>query len=153
MHTRTFGPRSGQPRRGASEVRILLAADAAAARLTLHAVLSESGYAVDCAVSPAEAMEKLETQQYDLVLCDFRDDGEDSNADLLRFAQAQEYRPAAARLRVSPEDEAADLTLMDEVLVGTMDVPALLTAIADRLAGRAYGRSLRQARRIGLASA
>ena len=59
---------------GFGAVRILLAAREMTARLTLQAVLEKSGYLVDVASSPDNAIDRIETGQYALVLCDPRGD-------------------------------------------------------------------------------
>jgi len=119
-------------------VRVLLASDRVAARLTLEAVLEKSGYFVDSAVSAADAMERIEAQPYDLVLCDLESDC----SDLRGFAARQPNRPATATLRVSHEHSPESAG--HEVLVEPVDVPQLLTQIADLIANRAYGRSARE---------
>ncbi|MBI1355205.1 MAG: response regulator [Acidobacteria bacterium] len=132
--------RAVEPFGAAGSVRVLLASDRVAARLTLEAVLEKSGYAVDSAVSAADAMEQLESQQYDLVLCDLERDC----SELRRFAAAQPHRPATATLHVSHELPQDDLQ-EGEVLVAPVDIHLLLTQIADLVAHRAHGRANRAA--------
>ena len=64
MSTATLGQVTAT--QDASGIRILLAMDNVAARLTLEALLRKSGYAVDSAASLPEAMEKVEGEQYAL---------------------------------------------------------------------------------------
>lgn len=136
MRTSTQFRASGQPFGAAGGVRVLLASDRMAARLTLEALLRKSGYLVEAAVSAPEAMERMEAQPYDLVLCDLeRDSGE-----LRKFAERQPYRPATATVHVSHEHGAEE---GEEVLIGAVDVPRLLTQIADIVADRAFDRSER----------
>ena len=52
--------------------RVLLVHDDPAARLTLQTVLEASGYRVDSAASAAEAVAKLDDQEYELVLSDLQ---------------------------------------------------------------------------------
>ena len=118
-------------------VRVLLASDRVAARLTLEAVLEKGGYWVDSALSAADAMERLEEHPYDLVLCDLESDC----SELQRFAAMQPHRPATATVHVSHEHGAESDD--HEVLIGAVNVPELLTQIADLVANRAYDRSER----------
>jgi CheY-like chemotaxis protein len=130
----------------ADRVRILLAVDDVTARLTLDAVLKKSGYAVDSAASSAEAMEKIESGQYALVLCNFSHESPDSSRNVLKLAQSQEYRPATAYLTASPYDSEADEDA-ERLLIEPVDMPALLTHIAELIGNRAVGRARRAARR------
>jgi CheY-like chemotaxis protein len=127
-------------------VRVLLAIDDVAVRLTLGAVLEKSGYFVDSAASSAEAMEKIEDEQYALILCDLDGESGDASRNVIKMAQTQDYRPATAYLRASGGAEAADEDA-DQLFIETVDVPALLTQIADLIASRAAGRARRAARR------
>jgi CheY-like chemotaxis protein len=130
----------------ADRVRILLAVGDVTARLTLDAVLRKSGYAVDSAASSAEAMEKIESQQYALVLCNFATESEESSRNVLKLAQSQEYRPATAYLTASPDDPVAGGDA-ERLLIEPVEVPDLLTHIADLIGNRAVGRARRAARR------
>jgi CheY-like chemotaxis protein len=130
----------------ADRVRILLAVDDVTARLTLDAVLKKSGYAVDSAASSAEAMEKIESGQYALVLCNFSSESAESSRNVLKLAQSQEYRPATAYLTASPDDSTADEDA-ERLLIEPVDMPALLTHIAELIGNRAVGRARRAARR------
>jgi CheY-like chemotaxis protein len=147
MQSQTAGAHPRDSFGGLGAAKILLAADDVAVRLTLEAVLGKSGYVVDSAASAEEAMEKIEGGQYALVLCNLRHGSAGGSDDVLRVAKAQEYRPATAVLSVSPESEGASEA--DEVLVEPVDVAGLLTQITELLAGRAYGRSVRSAARVG----
>ena len=142
----TATTRTAPARQHADRVRILLAVDDMAARLTLDAVLKKSGYAVDSAASSAEAMEKIESGQYALVLCNFGSESPESSRNVLKLAQSQEYRPATAYLTASPADPEAEEGA-ERLLIEPVDVPALLTHIADLIGNRAVGRAQRAARR------
>ena len=129
-----------------SSVRILVAADDMPARLTLEAVLHKSGYSVDSAASSAEAMEKIEDEQYALILCNLRQESPDACRKVIGLAQNQEYKPATAYLTTSSDGESSDSD-SDDMLVETAEVPALLTGIAELIANRAAHRSQRATRR------
>ena len=134
---------SGQ---NAGSVRILVAADDMPARLTLETVLHKSGYSVDSAASSAEAMDKIEDEQYALILCNLRRESPDASRKVIGLAQRQEYKPATAYLTTSSDGESSDPD-SDDLLVETVEVPALLTGIADLIANRAAYRARRATRR------
>lgn len=144
----TANSQSAVEEQSAGGVRILLAVDDVTARLTMEAVLEKSGYRVDSAASSAEAMEKIETEQYALILCNLGGESADASRNLLKMAQTQEYRPATAYLRASPEDDERNAE-SDQLLIEAVEVPALLTQIAELIASRAAGRARRAARRNG----
>lgn len=132
------------------KINILLAADNVAARLTLKAVLEKSGYSVESAASAPEAMEKIETKEYALVLCGLDGESPTASRSVVKFAQRQQYRPATAYVRIFHDQDAkegAATEPSDEVLVGTFEVAALLTQVAELLANRAARRARRALRR------
>jgi len=130
-------------------IRILLASDDMAVRLTLEAVLSKSGYCVESAASAAEAVERIENGQYALILCGFGCEDASVCRDVLRFARGQDYRPATAYLTASelPGQQLQELRDSEHLLVETVEVPALLAQVAELVANRAADRALRTARR------
>lgn len=128
-----------------STVKILLALDNVPARLTLEALLDKSGYSVDSAASSAEAMEKIENEQYSLVLCNLREEAPDACQKVIRLARTQEYKPATAYLTMS-SDRASSSTDSEDLLIEPVEVPALLTKIADLIGTRAAGRARRAVR-------
>jgi CheY-like chemotaxis protein len=76
--------------------KVLLADSDLASRLTLKSLLGKAGYAVEGAASAAEAISKLDSHQYQLVLADLRTESEDAGPSLLSYARQKEYRPATA---------------------------------------------------------
>jgi hypothetical protein len=91
-------------------------------------------------------MEKIESGQYALVLCNFSGESAESSRNVLKLAQSQEYRPATAYLTASPDDSEADEDA-ERLLIEPVDMPTLLTHIADLIGNRAVGRARRAARR------
>src|SRR6266851_4584319 len=74
---------------------VLLVDDDVASRLTLQTLLRAGGYCVDVASSAAEAIEKLDTSQYVLVLSDLGMKSSEG-LEVLAYARRKEYRPATA---------------------------------------------------------
>jgi CheY-like chemotaxis protein len=75
---------------------VLLADSDLASRLTLKSLLGKAGYAVEGAASAAEAISKLDSRQYQLVLADLRAESEGAGAALLAYARQKDYKPATA---------------------------------------------------------
>lgn len=130
---------------GPEVARVLLLEDDVTARLTLQAILEAVGCAVDSAASAPEAMEKLERAEYELVLCGMREECRDECRRVINHARAQDYKPATAFLTSS--GGTGRLPKSGRVLIEPLEVPALVTKIADLLADRAAGRERRNMRR------
>ena len=82
--------------------RILLVDDDAAVLLTLKAVLELNQFDVQTAGSAAEAIKKLATGVYDMVITDSRMETDDAGFHVIRAATQQAYRPATALLTAYP---------------------------------------------------
>ena len=97
-------PESGpDPKAGQSVKRhILLVDDDAAVLLTLKAVLELNQFQVDTAGSTAEAIEKLHSGVYHMVITDARMDHETAGLEVIRAARNQPYNPATALLTAYP---------------------------------------------------
>jgi DNA-binding response OmpR family regulator len=85
--------------------RVLLVDDDATVLLTLKAVLELNRFDVDTATSGAEARDKLQSQEYDIVITDVRMETEDAGFEVLRAAHAQRYNPATAILTAHPPQD------------------------------------------------
>jgi CheY-like chemotaxis protein len=134
----------------ASVARVLLADDDLASRLTLKTILSTAGYQVDCAATASEAVGRLETGEYQLVLADLQTAPEDASGQLLSYARQKEYRPATARIvsqmsEVDPGDEGEDESV---VRMADDNISDLLELVADLISHRADRRMLRAMRQV-----
>src|SRR5580693_4087896 len=76
--------------------RVLLVDDDPTSRLTLQTVLEASGYHVDAAASAAEAVGKLDEQEYELVLSDLQMESPRAGLQVLAHARMMDYKPATA---------------------------------------------------------
>ena len=72
-------------------------------RLTLQTVLEAGGYHVDAAASAAEAVGKLDEQEYQLVLSDLQMESPEAGLKVLAHARNMEYKPATAHCDQLPE--------------------------------------------------
>ena len=125
--------------------RILLADDDLAVLLTLKAVLELNGFEVETANSAAEALARLESGVYHMVISDLRMETEEAGLEVIRSARQQSYAPATALLTAYPpldehlagQDSTSDQP--DSMLVkplGTRDLVRQLEALLIRHADR-----------------
>jgi DNA-binding response OmpR family regulator len=82
--------------------RILLVDDDVAVLLTLKAVLEMNQFEVHTAASAAEAMEKLHSGVYQMVITDAHMETEDAGFHVIAEARRQTYDPATALLTTYP---------------------------------------------------
>jgi CheY-like chemotaxis protein len=82
--------------------RILLVDDDATVLLTLKAVLELNQFKVETASSGAEAVKKLASGVYEMVITDSRMETDDAGFHVIRAASAQPYKPATALLTAYP---------------------------------------------------
>jgi DNA-binding NtrC family response regulator len=82
--------------------RILLVDDDVTVLLTLKAVLELNQFEVQTAGSASEAVEKLGSAVYDMVITDSRMETDDAGFHVIRAARQQAYRPATALLTAYP---------------------------------------------------
>jgi len=125
--------------------RVLLVDDDATSRLTLKAVLEAGGYSVDAAASAAEAVGKLDAQQYELVVSDLQMESPEAGLKVLAHARLMDYKPATAILttyRNSHPDGGRP------VLIKPEDLPDLLSKVADLISQRAARMVHRQLRQV-----
>jgi CheY-like chemotaxis protein len=127
--------------------KVLLADSDLASRLTLKSLLAKAGYEVQGAASAAEAICKLDSHEFQLVLADLRTESDDAGPSLLSYARQKEYRPATALIasdmsELQPEKFA---TQADETVVSMSNenVSYLLAKVAELISLRADRRMRR----------
>ena len=124
--------------------RVLLVDDNVTSRLTLKTVLEAGGYAVDAAASAAEAVGKLDKQQYELVLSDLQMESPEAGLRVLAHARLMDYKPATAILTTYQNSRTEGKR---PLLIKPEDLPELLSKVADLISQRAariVARQLRQ---------
>jgi len=129
--------------------RVLLVDADPASRLTLKTVLETSGYNVDAAASAAEAVGKLEDSEYELVLSDLHLESPQAGLQVLAHAKMVNYKPATAFLTTY---ENARLNLPrreNSMFIKPVDIPGLLSKVADLISERATRRLQRELRLAG----
>jgi len=121
--------------------RILLMHGDLAPRLTIQTILQASGYAVDAAATPAEALAKLDEGEYDLVLSDGEGGSDAAGHNLLAYARVKEYRPATAFITSGhTKPKGGYQPAVSEVSIYTENLPALLGEVAELIGVRASRR-------------
>jgi len=121
--------------------RILLMHGDLAPRLTIQTILQASGYAVDAAATPAEALAKLDEAEYDLVLSDGEGGPDAAGQNLLAYARVKDYRPATAFITSGHTVPKGGYKSADsEVSIYTENLPALLGDVAELIGVRASRR-------------
>jgi len=131
--------------------RVLLVADDPAPRLTLQTVLKAGGYHVDAAASAAEAVGKMEDNEYELVLTNLQMESPEAGLKVLAHARMMDYRPATALITTYRESKRQRNTRKGNqaVLIEPEDLPELLTQVAELISERATRRVERELRRAG----
>ena len=127
--------------------RVLLVHGQLAPRLALQTILQASGYAVDVAGTPAEAMTKLDEGQYELVLSDAELGSRPSGRNVLAYARVKDYHPATALVTSSESDRRKVGRSRQQIAIYTENLPHLLAEVAELIGVRASRRyrPLRQA--------
>jgi CheY-like chemotaxis protein len=127
--------------------RVLLVHGELAPRLALQTILQASGYAVDVAATPAEAITKLDEGQYELVLSDSELGSGPSGRNVLAYARVKDYRPATALVTSSEPERRNFGRGRQQVSIYTENLPHLLAEVAELIGVRASRRyrPLRQA--------
>jgi DNA-binding response OmpR family regulator len=116
--------------------RILLVDDDVTVLLTLKAVLELNQFDVQTAGSAAEAVEKLATGTYEMVITDSRMETDDAGFHVIRAARQQTYNPATALLTAYPprnvdwRNDAVQSVLVKPI--GTQDLLRQIEALLVR---------------------
>jgi CheY-like chemotaxis protein len=136
--------------------RVLLVDDDPTSRLTLQTVLEASGYHVDSAASAAEAVGKLDEQEYQLVLSDLQMESPEAGLKVLAHARMMDYKPATAIVTTYQNENAKPThgkqahgkpqKLQSRMLITPEDVPGLLAKVANLISERAARRIQREMR-------
>jgi Response regulator containing CheY-like receiver, AAA-type ATPase, and DNA-binding domains len=129
--------------------RVLVVDDNPTARLTLQTVLEAGGYRVDAAATAAEAVGKMDREQYELVLSDLQMESPEAGLKVIAHANMMDYKPATAIITTEIQRTRQDSPSGASVLVEPEDVPGLLGKVANLIAqrvGRLLQRQLRNSR-------
>ncbi len=123
--------------------RVLLVDDDPTSRLTLQTVLEAGGYRVDSAASAAEAVGKMDTSEYELVLSDLQMESPQAGLKVLAHARMMDYKPATAIVTTYSNAKPAYERRM---LIKPVDIPGILCKVAQLISERAARKIHRQMR-------
>lgn len=128
--------------------RVLLVDDDPTSRLTLQTVLEASGYHVDSAASAAEAVGKLDEQEYQLVLSDLQMESPEAGLKVLAHARMMDYKPATAIVTTyqNTKPSHGKPQKQSRMLITPEDVPGLLAKVANLISERAARKVQRELR-------
>lgn len=123
--------------------RVLVVDDDPTSRLTLQTVLKAGGYRVDAAASAAEAVGKMDEQEYELVLSDLQMESPEAGLKVLAHARMMDYKPATALVTTYQNMRPLKTARM---LITPEDIPGLLAKVANLISERAARRVEREMR-------
>jgi CheY-like chemotaxis protein len=123
--------------------RVLLVDDEIASRLTLQTILEAGGYSVDVAACGAEALDLLDSREYELVLSGACKHALHRGRQVLSYARQRPYQPATAIVNAYHE-RAPRATDEQQVSIDTEDVSLLLSNVAHLIGARASRRARRR---------
>ncbi len=137
--------------RGASLdlARVLVVDDDPTSRLTLQTVLEAGGYHVDAAATAAEAVGKLDREEYELVLSDLQMESPEAGLKVIAHAKMMDYKPATAIVTTYHNNSVRQSSSDQSVLVEPEDVPGLLGKVANLIASRVNRRLNHQLKHSG----
>lgn len=144
-------PQHSYRSRGLDLARVLLVDDDLTSRLTLQTVLEAGGYHVDAAASAAEAVEKLDGSEYELVLSDLGMESPEAGLKVLAHARMMDYKPATALITTYQNSRTGRTSrhAAGTMLIEPEDLPGLLSRVADLISERATRRVERELRHAG----
>lgn len=123
-----------------SFARVLLVDADPASRITLRAVLEAGGYSVQTATTTVEAIEFLDSAEFELVLCNAQSDPAQIDEALLSYARFQSYEPATAVLtsvHCAPTVDS-ETGIRSRLLIQPENLPDLLDQIAALVGERVF---------------
>jgi len=128
--------------------RVLLVDDDPTSRLTLQTVLQAGGYHVDSAASAAEAVGKMDEQEYQLVLSDLQMESPEAGLKVLAHARMMDYKPATAIVTTYQNKDRDFKTVVKQsrMLIKPEDIPGLLGKVANLISERAARKVQREMR-------
>jgi len=129
--------------------RVLLVDDDPTSRLTLQTVLKAGGYNVDSAASAAEAVGKLDSKEYELVLSDLQMESPEAGLKVIAHARMKDYKPATALLTTYQNGRPTPTRHQNCLLIKPEDIPELLSKVAYLISDRATRRMERELRMAG----
>jgi DNA-binding NtrC family response regulator len=122
-----------------SAKRLLFVDDENAIRETLSIILRRYGFTVTLAATVAQALEKVEKQEFDILLCDLNIEREGDGYEVIRAMQKVNPKCATIVLTGFPAVESAVKGIhlgIDDYLIKPATTDALVALLAEKLAAR-----------------
>ena len=119
--------------------RLLFVDDENAIRETLSIILRRYGFIVTVAATVAKAIEEIEKQEFDILLCDLNIERESDGYEVIRVMQKINPNCATIVLTGVPAVESAIEGIrlgIDDYLIKPATTDALVALLADKLAAR-----------------
>lgn len=119
--------------------RLLFVDDGNAIRETLFLILRRYGFTVTLAATVGEALERIRTQQFDILLCDLNTERQSDGYDVVRAMQKINPSCATIVLTGFPAVETAVEGIrlgIDDYLIKPATTDALVALLAEKLTAR-----------------
>ena len=116
--------------------RLLFVDDEAAIRATLPVILRRYGFTVTVAATVAEAIQQIQDQKFDLLLCDLNIEREGDGYDVVRAMQKVNPTCAVMILTAYPAIESAVEGIhlrVEDYIIKPSNADALVALLAERL--------------------
>ncbi|MGH9515389.1 MAG: response regulator [Terriglobales bacterium] len=122
------------------QTRLLFVDDERSIRETLSVILLRYGFTVAVAATVTEALQKIETQEFDLLLCDLNIERENDGLEVVRAIRRVNPNCVTIILTAYPGAESAIESIhlgVDEYIVKPAKADTLVALLAEKLADRA----------------
>jgi ActR/RegA family two-component response regulator len=133
--------------------RLLLVDDEAVIRITLSAILGKHGFEVSAAATVAEALQKITTQTFEVLLSDLNIGNPGDGLTVVSAMRRTQPEAVTMILTGYPAFETALEAIrqqVDDYIVKPADVPALVSAIESKLATPPRQRHLPPPKRVAM---
>lgn len=133
--------------------RLLLVDDEAVIRITLSAILSKHGFEVSAAATVAEALQKITSQQFEVLLSDLNIGNPGDGLTVVSAMRRTQPEAVTMILTGYPAFETALEAIrqqVDDYILKPADVPALILTIENKLATPPRQRHLPAPKRVAM---
>lgn len=133
--------------------RLLFVDDEATIRITLSAILSRYDFEVTVAATVAEALQKITSQQFDILLSDLNIGNPGDGLTVVSAMRRTQPKAVTMILTGYPAFETALEAIrqqVDDYIVKPADIPALISTIENKLAKPFHQRQLPPPKRVAM---
>ncbi len=133
--------------------RLLFVDDEATIRFTLSTILSKHGFEVSVAANVAEALQKITSQQFDILLSDLNIGNPGDGLTVVSAMRRTQPQAITMILTGYPAFETALEAIrqqVDDYVVKPADIPALISTIENKLAKPLHQRQLPPPKRVAM---